>query len=59
MNIMSKEILPSEYVSFMHMLISGSLKGTGFLTFLLPSREDLGIYPEKHPSIRSRVWSRT
>lgn len=56
---MSKEILPSEYVSFMHMLISGSLKGTGFLTFLLPSREDLGIYPEKHPSIRSRVWSRT
>lgn len=38
---------------FRHMIISGCLIGAVLLTFLLPSREDLGIYPEKHPNVSS------
>lgn len=36
---------------FRHMIISRCLTGAVLLTFLLPSREDLGIYPEKHPNV--------
>lgn len=38
-------------VFFRHMIISGCLIGAVLLTFLLPSREDLGIYSEKHPNV--------
>ena len=33
------------------MIISGCLIGVVLLTFLSPSREDVGIYPEKHSNM--------
>lgn len=38
-------------VIFRHMIISDCLIGALLLTFLLPSREDLGIYSEKHLNV--------
>lgn len=43
-------------VFFRQMIISGYLIEAVFLTFLSPSREALGIYPEKHPNIYRREW---
>lgn len=36
---------------FRRMIISGCLIEAVLLIFLLPSREDLGIYSEKHPNM--------
>lgn len=42
---------------FRYVIISDCLIGVVFLTFLFPSRKNLGIYPEKHPNVyRSRAW---
>lgn len=43
-------------VFFRQMIISGYLIEAVLLTFLSPSREALGIYPEKHPNIYRREW---
>ena len=41
-------------VFFRQMIISGYLIEAVLLTFLSPSREALGVYPEKHPDIYRR-----
>lgn len=43
-------------VFFRQMIISGYLIEAVLLTFLSPSREALGVYPEKHPDIYRREW---